>query len=80
MLAVRSVQDVIVDSVTVKLPAGFVGKRVEVIVLPLPLEDNEQEPGRLESLLLEAPTLSEADLQAFEQVRDWMNQWTVNEF
>ncbi len=80
MLAVRSVHDVIADSVTVKLPADFAGKRVEVIVLPLPLEDNGQEPGRLESLLLKAPTLSEADLQAFEQVRDWMNQWTVNEF
>lgn len=78
MLAVRSIQDVIIDSVTVKLPAGFAGKRVEVIVLPL--EDYEQEPGRLESLLLTAPTLSEPDLQAFEQVRDWMNQWTVSKF
>ena len=75
MFAVRSIQDVIVDSVTVKLPAGFAGKRVEVIVLPL--EDNEQQPERLESLLLTAPTLSEPDLQAFGQVREWMNQWIV---
>jgi len=78
MLAVRSFQKVVVDTVTVKLPASFAGKRVEVIVLPM--EDSEQEPGQLESLLLAAPTLSDADLQGFAQVRDWMSQWTVSEF
>jgi hypothetical protein len=78
MLAVRSIQRVAVDTVTIKLPASFAGKRVEVIVLPM--EDGDQEPGLLESLLLTAPTLSEADLQGFAQVRDWMSQWTVDEF
>ena len=78
MLAVRSFQKVVIDTVTVKLPASFAGKRVEVIVLPM--EDSEQESGLLESLLLTAPTLSEDDLQGFAQVRDWMSQWTVSEF
>lgn len=39
MLAVRSVQEVIADAVTVKLPAHFARKRVEVIVLPLEEDD-----------------------------------------
>jgi hypothetical protein len=78
MIAVRRVQDVIAGVVTIKLPADFRGKRVEVIVLPL--EENDQEPQQLQRLLLTAPTLSEDDLQGFAQIRDWMNQWTVNEF
>lgn len=78
MLAVRSVQRVAGDSVTIQLPAGFDGKQVEVIVLRV--EEDEQAPGQLVDLLLTSPTLSEADLQGFEQVRDWLNQWTVSEF
>ena len=78
MIAVRSVQDVIAGAVTIKLPAHFAGKRVEVIVLSV--EENDREPQQLERLLLAAPTLSEEDLQGFAQVRDWMNQWTVSEF
>ena len=78
MIAVRSVQDVLAGVVTIKLPANFTGKRVEVIVLPL--EENDREPQQLQRLLLAAPTLSEVDLQGFAQVRDWMNQWTVSEF
>ena len=78
MIAVRSIQEVIAGAVTIKLPAHFAGKRVEVIVLPM--EEDEQEPLQLQRLLLAAPTLSEDDLQGFAQVRDWMNQWTVSEF
>jgi len=72
MIAVRSVQDVIAGAVTIKLPAHFTGKRVEVIVLPV--EENDQGPEHLQRLLLAAPTLSEDDLQGFAQVKDWMNQ------
>ena len=78
MIAVRSIQEVIAGAVTIKLPAHFAGKRVEVIVLPV--EEDEQEPGQLQRLLLAAPTLTDDDLQGFAQVRDWMNQWTVSEF
>jgi hypothetical protein len=78
MIAVRSVQEVIAGAVTIKLPAHFAGKRVEVIVLPV--EEDEQRPGQLERLLLAAPTLSEDELQSYAQVREWMNQSTVSEF
>lgn len=79
MLSVaKSIQRVAGGSVTVQLPAGFDGKQVEVIVLPV--EENEHADDELLHLLLSAPTASEADLQAYEQVRDWMNQWTVPEF
>lgn len=66
MIAVRRVQDVIAGVVTIKLPADFRGKRVEVIVLPL--EENDQEPQQLQRLLLTAPTLSEDDLQGFAEI------------
>ena len=72
MIAVRSIQEVIAGAVTIKLPAHFAGKRVEVIVLHV--EEDEQEPERLQRLLLAAPTLSDDELQEFAQVRDWMNR------
>ena len=72
MIAVRSIQEVIAGAVTIKLPAHFAGKRVEVIVLPV--EKDEQEPGQLQRLLLAAPTLTDDELQGFAQVRDWMNR------
>ncbi|HNS01273.1 MAG TPA: hypothetical protein PKM78_02695, partial [Anaerolineae bacterium] len=78
MIAVRSVQEVIAGAVTVKLPAHFSGRRVEVIILPV--EEDEQGPALLEDLLLAAPTLSDEDLKGFAEVREWMNQWTVSEF
>ena len=78
MIAVRSIQEVIAGAVTIKLPAHFAGKRVEVIILPV--EEDEQELGELQRLLLAAPTLSDDELQEFAQVRDWMNQWIVSEF
>jgi len=78
MIAVRQIQEVVAGTVTIRLPAHFAARRVEVIVFPL--EEDEQELGQLQGLLLTAPTLSEDDLQGFAQVRDWMSQWTVNEF
>ena len=78
MDAVRTIQDVVAGAVTVTLPAHFVGKRVEVIVLTV--EENDHRSELLQRLLLAAPTLSEDDLQGFAQVREWMNQWTVSEF
>ncbi len=78
MIAVRSVQEVIAGAVTVKLPAHFAARRVEVIVLPM--EEDEPGPARLEDLLLAAPTLTDEELKSFAEIREWMNQWTVSEF
>jgi hypothetical protein len=78
MIAVRSIHEVVGGSVTIRLPADFAAKRVEVIVLPV--EDAQPESSRLQRLLLAAPTVSEADLDAFAQTREWMNRWQMNEF
>ncbi|MEI2690491.1 MAG: hypothetical protein V9H69_12630 [Anaerolineae bacterium] len=78
MIAVRSVQEVIAGAVTIKLPAHFASKRVKVIVLPI--EEDEQESGQLMRLLLAAPTLSDNDLRSYDQVKEWISQWTVNDF
>lgn len=78
MNAIRQIQEVKAGAVTITLPADFLAKRVEIIVLPL--EDTTPPPQTLQELLLEAPTLTHQELQAFEQVREWMNRWTVNEF
>lgn len=78
MIAVRSVQDVISGAVTVHLPVHFTGKRVEVIVLPL--EEDESKATQLQELLLTAPVQSEDELQEFARAREWMEQWTINEF
>jgi len=76
MIAVRTIQDVVAGTVTVDLPPHFISKRVEVIVLPV---EESNGAARLRQLLLAAPTLSEDDLQRFAEVREWMNQWNVNE-
>ena len=78
MIAVRRIQDVIAGAVTIRLPAHFSAKRVEVIILPV--DEDEQETGQLQRLLLTAPTMSEDDLREFDQVRNWMSQWTIDEF
>jgi len=72
MIAVRQIQEVVADTVTIRLPAHFAARRVEVIVFPV--AEDEQESRQLQSLLLTAPTLFEDDLQGFAQVRDWMSQ------
>jgi hypothetical protein len=77
MIAVRSIHEVVAGSVTIRLPPHFAAKRVEVIVLPI--EEPQAEPTQLQRVLLAAPTISEAELQEFTQIREWMNQWQMRE-
>ncbi len=77
MFAIRQIEKVVGDTITIKLPAHFSARRVEVIILPLQ-DANAQ--ADLQELLLTAPVSSEEDLQSLYQVRDWMNQWSVSEF
>lgn len=72
MNAVRQIQEVVADTVTIRLPAHFSARRVDVIVFPV--AEDEQVSRQLQGLLLTAPTLSEDDLQRFTQVREWMSQ------
>jgi hypothetical protein len=78
MIAIRQIEQVVTDTVTIRLPTHFAARRVEVIVLPL--EEDKPEQEQIQRLLLTAPISSENDLQGFTQVREWMNQWTVSAF
>lgn len=77
MNAIRQIQTVKSGSVTVSLPPEFDMKQVEIIVLPL---DEFGEAQNLQSLLLAAPTLTDDELQEFDNVREWMSQWHLNRF
>ena len=78
MIAIRSIHEVVGGSVTIRLPLDFAAKRVEVIVLPV--EEAQTKSSRLQRLLLAAPTISEAELDEFAQIREWMNRWQMNVF
>lgn len=78
MIAIRQIQAIQAGTITVHLPLDFPAKQVEIIILPV--EEANSEPLNLQAFLLTAPTLSEEELQAFDTVRDWMDQWNVNEF
>jgi hypothetical protein len=83
MIAIRKIQDVKSGVVTIDLPPNFHAERVEIIILPVeesPDEESSQRESNLQKLLLNAPTLTEEELQEFESVREWMNQWNVKEF
>jgi len=76
--AIRQIQEVHAGTVTVTVPANFSAMRAEVIIVPI--EDVADCSQHLQQSLLNAPTLSEEELQPFIDVREWMNQWNVNPF
>lgn len=78
MIAIRQIHDVKSGAVTLALPVDFHGKRVEIIVLPI--EESHNGAQNLQDLLLAAPTLTDDELQEYDKVREWMNQWNVNDF
>ena len=73
MISDRSIDDVVDGSVTILPPLDFAVERVGVIILPA--EEDRPEPSRLQRLLLAAPTVSEANLDAFAQTREWLNRF-----
>lgn len=80
MIVLKEIQEVKSGTVTIALPDDFHAKRVEIIILPIEEEEQTTSAPNLQSLLLNAPTLTEEELQEFENVREWMNQWNVKEF
>jgi hypothetical protein len=78
MIALRQIHEVKSGAVTVNLPAHFRAKLVEIIILPF--EESKNGGSSLQELLLEAPTLTEDELQEFNRVRQWMSQWSVQVF
>ena len=79
MNAIREIHEVTRGMVTITLPANFRAKRVEIIILPA-----EEPPAKnaqaLQTLLLNAPTLNNQELQQYSHIWEWMNQWNVQEF
>jgi len=53
-------------------------KQVEVIILPV--EETRTNNQKIRELLLQAPTLTNDEVENYNQVRDWMNSWKVKEF
>jgi hypothetical protein len=78
MIAIRQIHEIHAGTVTVTVPANFPATRAEIIILPM--EEIKEPPHHLQHILLNAPTLSEEELQPFLDVREWMNQWPVNNF
>ncbi len=76
--AIRKIEDVKSGSIKIDLPVDFSAKRVEIIILPV----DEFENGRqsLQDLLLEAPNITNDELQDYNNIRDWMRKWNVKEF
>jgi hypothetical protein len=75
MMAIREIQEVKSGSVTVNLPPSFNGQRVEIIILPA--DDLFNSTQDLQELLLAAPTITDEELQEFQTVRAWMNEWHI---
>ena len=78
MIALREVHQVESDTITITLPAEFHAKRVEVVVRSL--EEPSVAAQQLKEYLLTAPTLSDEELENYNEVRKWMNQWAVPDF
>jgi hypothetical protein len=78
MIAIREIQEVKSGGVTVALPPDFHATCVEIIILPV--EEPTSDEQDLQTLLLNAPTLTDEELHEFHHVREWMNQWDVKEF
>jgi hypothetical protein len=78
MIAIRQVHTIKSGKVTIQIPPDFPSKQVEIIVLPV--EEKKGKTKDLRKLLLAAPTLTEVESQEYEKVREWMNQWQVNDF
>jgi len=78
MIAIRQIQRVKSGAVTVALPPEFDTKQVEIIILPV--DEVNGEAQNLQDLLLAAPTLTDDEIQEFDKVREWMNQWNMNDF
>lgn len=78
MIAVREIQDVKSGQIKINLPNDFHAKKVEIIILPV--EESLDEGQELQELLLDAPTLTNDELQEYGIIRDWISQWNVEEF
>jgi hypothetical protein len=88
MQAIRSIYKVENQKLVIELPASFQHTEVEVIILPVSVEDEAELPdavdrGSKAERLEELSKLSvwdEADEQAVIESQNFINQWKVVEF
>jgi hypothetical protein len=88
MQAIRSIYKVENQKLVIELPASFQHTEVEVIILPVSVEDEAVLPvavdrGSKAERLEELSKLSvwdEADEQAVIESQNFINQWKVTEF
>ena len=88
MQAIRSIYKVENQKLVIELPASFQHTEVEVIILPVSVEDEAVLPvavdrGSKAERLEELSNLSvwdEADEQAVIESQNFINQWKVTEF
>lgn len=78
MIAIRQIHTIKSGAITIQIPSDFPSKQVEIILLPV--EEKKENTKDLRKLLLTAPTLTEAETQEYEKVREWMNQWQITDF
>jgi hypothetical protein len=80
MFSIQQTYDVKDGMVTVVLPPRFNAKRVNIIIFPVKEGADRKISEDLQDLLLTAPTLSDNELQEFKNIREWMNQWNIQDF
>ena len=73
MNAIQQIQTVKSGAVTVNLPPEFDTKQVEIIVILL--DEVRGRTQNLQNLLLAAPTLTDDELQEFDNVRKWTHRF-----
>lgn len=78
MNVIRKIEEVKSGTIKIDLPNNFHAKKVEIIILPI--EESGDGRQSLQDLLLEAPTITDDELQEYNKIREWMNKWNVTEF
>lgn len=78
MDTIRRIADVKSGSVRIDLPANFRAGKVEITIRSIENQDNGTES--LEDLLLAAPTITDDELKKYNDVRESMSKWQLQEF
>ena len=78
MIAVQTIENVGPGPLIIDIPTDFYSHTVEVTVRLI--KDVTKRQSTLQELLLDAPTLTDDELTQYQETREWMDQWQINEF
>lgn len=62
--------------ITIDIPENLDGEEVEVVIIPI----DKISQKKLKGLLLSGPTLSEKEIEEYEQVSKWIREWRIPQF